>query len=224
MKKKTKEKIEKIVRDNYSEIANEFDKSRQKKLWPKLYEFKNLISNNQKILDIGCGNGRLINLFSNKKIDYLGVDQDNKLIELAKKNWPDYKFKLASLPNKLSGKYDLIFMIAVFHHIVGKDNRLKVLLNIKELMNENSFAIISVWNLRKIKKYLVFKTWFKSLFKEKIDYGDIFFDWNLKTKEKSLRYYHAFSKKELKKLVNKAGLKIEKIEADKHNIWLILKK
>ncbi len=224
MNKKTVKKIEQIVRDNYKEIANEFDISRQKKLWPKLYKYKNIIKDNSSILDLGCGNGRLISLFANEKIKYLGCDQEEKLINLAKKNWPKFEFKTCRLPSVPKGNFDYIFFIAVFHHVVGYENRLRTLINIKNIINNDSRVIISVWNLRRTKKALVYKTWFKGLFTEKVEFGDIFFNWNLKNKEKSLRYYHAFSKKELKKIVRKAGLRIEEIEEDKYNIWLVLKK
>ena len=58
-----------------------------------------------------------------------------------------------------------------------------------------------------------------------MDFGDILFDWkNAKGEQISRRYYHAFSKNELKKLAIRAGFKIEKLYKDKYNYYLILEK
>ncbi|PIX02803.1 SAM-dependent methyltransferase, partial [bacterium (Candidatus Gribaldobacteria) CG_4_8_14_3_um_filter_42_11] len=41
------------------------------------------VKDGDKVLDVGCGNGRLVKAFENKKISYLGVDNSEKLIKLA---------------------------------------------------------------------------------------------------------------------------------------------
>jgi len=51
------------------------------------------IENHQKILDLGCGNGRLLNFLKNKKIEYIGVDNSEKLLLEAQKQYPEYKQK-----------------------------------------------------------------------------------------------------------------------------------
>ncbi len=54
-----------------------------------------------------------------------------------------------------------------------------------------------------------------------MDFGDVVFPgFNAKSK----RYYHAFTKRSLKKIAKKADLKIEKIYKDKYNYYAILKK
>ena len=56
-------------------------------------------------------------------------------------------------------------------------------------------------------------------------FGDILFDWkNSQGKPISQRYYHAFTKRQLKKIIKIAGLEIEKIYKDKYNYYVILKK
>ena len=56
-----------------------------------------------------------------------------------------------------------------------------------------------------------------------MDFGDILFDWKNSQGEKtSKRYYHAFKKGELKRVIKKAGLKIEKIYKDKYNYYALL--
>ena len=55
-----------------------------------------------------------------------------------------------------------------------------------------------------------------------MDFGDVFWDWKAPSGEAvSKRYYHAFTKRELKKLARAAGLKIQKIYKDKYNYYLV---
>ena len=95
-------------------------------------------------------------------------------------------------------------------------------------MSDDGKIIIAVWNLWGQKKFkkLVFKfALLKLIKKNKMDIGDILFDWkNSKGEIVSRRYYHAFTKRELKKIIKKAGLKIEKIYKDKFNYYAVLKK
>ena len=63
----------------------------------------------------------------------------------------------------------------------------------------------------------------KLLNKNKMDFGDILFDWkNNQGNALSQRYYHAFTAKKLKKIAQKAELKIKKIYKDKYNYYLVL--
>lgn len=225
MKEATKKYLEEIVKNSYQETAFEFNLTRQKVIWPQLQKKADAVPDNSKILDLGCGNARLLKAFNNRKIDYLGCDQEKQLIEIARKNWPSHKFELCNFDEMPEEKFDYIFAIAVIHHIPSKEKRLEVLKKMKSRLNTNGKIIISVWNLRKSKTLLIFKTYFKQLFKKPVEFGDVLFPWK-KDQGKNLvtRYYHAFSKKSLKNLAKSAGFKIESLEEDKYNLWIELKK
>ena len=48
-------------------------------------------------LDLGCAIGNFINIINEikkKRFEYLGLDNQNKLINIAKKRFPNYNFKL----------------------------------------------------------------------------------------------------------------------------------
>ncbi len=223
MKESTRLKLKMIVESSYKETAEEFNLSRQKEIWPKLNEMASLVFSKAKVLDLGCGNGRLLKAFENKNISYLGCDQEEKLINIAKTNWPKHKFVISKIPDMPEGKFDYIFSIAVIHHIPGNKQRIEFLEKLKNNLNNQGKIIISVWNLRKSRPWLVYKSYLKNLFRLKLEYGDVLFPWK-KNHGKQLinRYYHAFSKNSLKKLAKKTNYKIEKIEEDKYNIWLVL--
>lgn len=231
MRKKTREKLLKIVKQNYSEIATDFDISRKKYLWPEMEKFSELVFDGAKILDAGCGNGRLLEAFNGKKVDYSGFDLSPKLIAFAKENYKEQEFfvddllKLENLPEK---KYDFIFLIAVILHIPDRNLRAEVLKKLADKLEPEGRIILSVWDFYGQKRFdeLVRKSETKRIFSfDGRERGDLLFLWTSgDAKSKSQRYYHAFKDKELKNLAKKAGLEIEEFYKSGKNIWLVLRK
>ncbi len=212
------------TKQDYEKIAESFSESR-KELWPELEELKKYIKDGEKILDLGCGNGRLFELFSaqgrpasgGKNIEYLGVDFSEKLVNRAKEKYGNY-FKVADILNLpfQDNYFDSIWSIAVLHHIPSEQLRLQALQEIKRILKTNGKLIMTCWNLYQLNYLkLLFKfTLIKLLRRNKLDFKDIFMPWkNTETQ----RYYHAFTKKELKKLFQKAGFKIEELRHLKRN-------
>ena len=109
----------KILEENkktYNEISDEFDQTRRK-YSSELEDLKKYIVPDEKILDLGCGNGRLYEIFSGENVDYTGVDFSENLIETARGKYGDH-FQVAdilSLPFS-SQYFDSVWSIAVLHH------------------------------------------------------------------------------------------------------------
>jgi SAM-dependent methyltransferase len=239
MNKITQKNLLDLVKRNYEEIAADFNTTREKVLWPEIEKLSGMVKDGDRILDAGCGNGRLFKAFGAKKIFYLGVDSSEKLIEKAEDNYElsikNYEckcqFKMLDILelNKLAEKdFDYIFSVAVLHHLPGKDLRIKALELMKNKLKPDGKIIITVWNLWSRYKFrkLIFKyACLKILSLEKIDFGDILFDWkNNRSEGVSRRYYHAFTKGELKKIASAAGLKVKELYKDKYNYYLVLGK
>ncbi len=230
MDKAIQKKLLTVVKNNYQQIAYEFSLTRDKALWPELLKLCELVKENDNILDVGCGNGRLWRALKNKNVKYTGIDNCSKLIQLAKKKYSndDVSFlidDIISLNNVPNNNFNIIFCIAVLHHIPGKKLRIEALQNLKKKLKKNGKIIITVWNLwqhPKHKNLIIKFALLKLLGKNKMDFGDIVFNW--KGKKSSQRYYHAFTKKGLIELAKKTNLHIEKIYKDKYNYYLILTK
>jgi SAM-dependent methyltransferase len=80
---------------------------------------KSNIAGNDKVLDAGCGYGRLAPLF--KKNQYTGVDFSPEMIEIAKRDNPEYEFMVESL-YKLpfeDGAFNVAFCVSIKDMIVG---------------------------------------------------------------------------------------------------------
>lgn len=230
MDKKYAEYLLEKTKEDYNLIAEDFSRTREKPLPEIKFLFDNYLISGERVLDLGCGNGRYFQFFAEKNVDYFGVDSSEKLIEIAKRRHPEGKFQLAEalhlpFPNNF---FDKIYSIAVLHHIPSKDFRLQFLKETHRILKSKGLLILTIWKLPRLKKYyLLFKyTILKFIGKSKLDWGDILVPWGEKVK----RYYHCFFKKELENLVKKSELIIKESgivkneKGNRQNIYLIAEK
>jgi ubiquinone/menaquinone biosynthesis C-methylase UbiE len=215
------EKILQQVKDDYNKIAEHFSQTRYAP-WSEFELFKQYIKTGQKVLDLGCGNGRLFfSYLKDFKVEYYGVDNSEKLIEIARKRIFNFQFSIFnkfSMPNFQIGEmtelpyqdnqFDVIICIATFHHLPTKNLRLKTLSEVYRILTPGGYLLMTNWHLWH-KPYL--KHFFNQ-FSQKLSLKDFFVPWKSPDGQiQCQRYYHAFSKSELRILFRKAGFKIEKI-------------
>jgi len=234
MNKDTQKELLNLVKTGYEQIAEEFNETRKKFLWSELVRLAGMVEDGDSVLDAGCGNGRLLEALKEKKINYLGVDNSGKLIELAKINGskfsvPNFRFQVADILelDKLnSEKFDHVFCIAVLQHIPGKDLQIEALRQMKNKLKSGGKIILSNWNLWSQKKIRtrIIKFALKKIFaRSKMDFGDVLFDWkNSRGEPVAKRYYHAFTGRSLYKVIKKAGFKKINIYRDMYNYYAIL--
>ena len=233
MKAQTRKELLDLVKANYTAIAADFARDRQRAFWPALVKIITDIVPSKlpsRVLDIGCGNGRLFKSLP-PAASYLGVDNSPELLAQAREANNDQRaaFKAGDILelNKLPEvNFSHIFAIAILHHLPGRQLQLEALKQLKSKLAPDGRLIITVWNLWPEPKYcrLIWRFWFlKLLGRNQMDFGDIIFDWH-GSKQASRRYYHAFRSQELKNLIRSAGLKTINFHKDRLNYYLILKK
>lgn len=76
----------------------------------------------EKVIDLGCGPGRLAQYLIKHDIDnYTGVDWSPKCIALANKEYPEYTWKVANLHDQklrdTYNDYDIFVLLEVLEHI-----------------------------------------------------------------------------------------------------------
>lgn len=73
-----------------------------------------------RLLDLGCGNGSLCSLLSEKGYDVTGIDSSDSGISFAESNFPDCKFIKGSvyeLPETLFQSFDAVIAADVIEHL-----------------------------------------------------------------------------------------------------------
>jgi ubiquinone/menaquinone biosynthesis C-methylase UbiE len=195
------------TKENYNLIAKEFSATR-KEIWEELKFLFNDLKEGEKVLDLGCGDGRWYKVFKDKKVDYFGIDNSEKLIEIAKENFPEAKFFVGDALNLPfpDNFFDRVYSIAVLHHIPSEVLRMKFLNEAKRVLKPQGKLVLTVWRfvqkdeIFRLVKYIILKI----LGISKLDFKDVFEPWG----KKVMRYYHCFSKRELENLVKEVGFEI----------------
>jgi 2-polyprenyl-3-methyl-5-hydroxy-6-metoxy-1,4-benzoquinol methylase len=186
-------KKEKIITGNY------FDKYSSKNILVKyamrkyFNTFEELLKEikAKKILEVGCGEGEIINYLKKKfpKAEYNGFEIENKLIKKLSKRFPKDKFERVFLDSSkfnLIKRYDLVLCLEVLEHIKAYDKSLENLASIKakhiiiSVPNEPFFRIANVLRFKYLKNlgntpghmnnfnYLKFKKIIKNKFPDKV--------------------------------------------------------
>lgn len=198
----------KLNKETYNKIARLFAQTRQY-LWDDLKPLSKYMKDNYKVLDLGCGTGRLYHLFKDfQGVEYVGVDQSEGQIEMAKEDFPNARHEVAEMTELPfgEGEFDIIYCIATFHHLPDEKSRIKSLEEMKRILKPGGRIIMTNWNLySKSVQKLVAKGKFKETGK-----GDYLIPWmNSEGEVLGERYYHGFSLEELEDLFKKTDLALE---------------
>jgi len=233
MREKHAKKLLNKTTSDYNLIASHFSSTRTHP-WREFELLLKYITPEDKVLDLGCGNGRFYELLRERMVDYVGVDSSEQLIQIAKQKYPDLEFRVTDaldLPFA-DDSFDKVVSVAVLHHIPSKKYRQKFMAEAGRVLKKGGILIITVWDLwkkKKIKK-MIFKYGLLKLFGlTKLDFKDILYPWkNSKGEVVTKRYFHCFKPEELKNLAENSGFKIKEIreigKSPRSNILLVAEK
>jgi len=199
-----------FVTNIYSKISNHFNKTRYH-TWPQIKNFVNSLKTNSIIYDIGCGNGRNMNI--RPDCTFIGYDNNKALLsQIENPNLLCFYGDNLSLPIN-DNSADAILSIAVIHHFSTHDRRVQALSELFRVLRPQGLALIYVWAHEQDK--------FRNHKK------DTLVHWNDQNSGKLFhRYYYLFSNKELDNLVTNHFPNVNIIESDIqcHNYYIICQK
>lgn len=213
------ERLIELNREFYTRFGDSFSATRHR-IQPGVRRVLEKLNGDEKILDLGCGNGEFARELArrNHRGSYLGVDFSLPLLRDAESQPNDFsaKFqqvdltKLSTFKEQLSivGGWSLITAFAVLHHIPSYELRLNILKTVHQLLNPNGQFIQSNWqflNSEKLKgRILPWKN--VAISESDLDAGDYLLDW--RSGGNGLRYVHHFSVNELAELANASRFQI----------------
>lgn len=226
MESKTITELNKINKDFYKTVFNDFDNSRNYFWagWEKLLPFIKAINKPVlKVLDVGCGNGRFGEFLikNSLKVEYTGLDNSAELLESAKtrlttspENTNSFHFHELDIVNDpdisilKDEQYDLVVSFGVFHHIPSFELRLQVVKKLQSILSEEGILAISLWQFTKSENLMnraVPKSELNTHVNDpsQLESGDYLLDW--KRGEMAVRYCHEVDEVEMKKLFDNAN-------------------
>jgi len=232
MKPELIDRLNQINRTFYSTFATSFSETRESAR--ELEVILPYIANGARVLDLGCGNGRVAKLVARHRrdVEYVGVDASEEQIsnfksQISRDDRLNTTFVVAditqlewidSLP--LSGAlfptgeglgmrvFDCVLLLAVLHHIPGNDVRARILRQARDLLAPQGRIVVSTWqfmdNERMRKKIVPWS--FAGIDERELEPGDALLNW--KRGGVGLRYCHWIGEDELRALAAQAGLSV----------------
>ncbi len=232
MKPELMERLNQINREFYSTFAESFSRTRPESA-RELERILPYIADGARVLDVGCGNGRMAAFLARqqRKVTYIGIDSSEALIARCKKQEasrraqdaflvvditrPDWTNSLLSQGEPPDGgrrpgmrRFDCILLLAVLHHIPASEVRARILRQVRQLLAPQGHVVISTWqfldNERMRKKIVPWSS--VEIDEQELEPGDALLHW--KRGGLGLRYCHWIGEDELRSLAAKANLKI----------------
>ncbi len=220
MDRASKEKLLNINRQFYADFASHFSATRGP-FQPGLERILPHVPDFCRLLDVGCGNGRLALWLESKEkhVEYVGVDSSRKLLEVARSSTADMRFVKprfveadvtsdgwsAALPAQC---FDVVTMISVLHHIPSFELRLRIFRDVAGLLEPGGKFILTTWQFLtspRMRKKIV--PWsLVGMADSDVEEGDYLLDW--RSGGVGYRYCHFVDEREIAKLAESAGFRL----------------
>lgn len=207
--------LEKNTRD-YDAIASAFSETRGL-VGETIQLFADQIPNDAHVLDVGCGNGRFLDAFAGRNIDYTGLDVSSRMIAQA-----EARNKGVQIPHRFvvgdmlalpfpDATFDAVIEVSALHHIPSDVFRTQAIREFARVLKPGGRLFLTDWNLwqpRMIYRYQLWNLVFDWALRGH-DRRDVYVLWKRGVDRPIRRYIHVFSLREVRNLIGGAGLSLE---------------
>ena len=237
MNAQLQERLLAINRDFYARFAQEFAGTRTVE-HANLSAIMPYLRNGVKLLDIGCGSGRVAERLDREKlaVEYLGVDVTPSFVASARSRAARLarvraEFQLLDITSagwteslRARQPFDVALAAAVLHHIPGFELRCAVLRAVRAMLRPGGILVLSNWQFqndpRLLKKVVAWDR--LDIDTRGLEEGDTLIDW--KRGGEGYRFCHLLTPAEVERAARQAGFAVlSQHTAERElNLWSIL--
>lgn len=201
-------------------FSQDFSASRQH-AWPEFQEFFPLLSKNDRVLDLGCGNGRLRKFIETNLIpegNYFGFDISEGLLKIARKDHPNDHFFRGDFSETLpfgADNFEVVVSIAAFHHLLTKKEQKALLSEIFRILKPGGKVFLTTWKIpekhfwKNLRNFSFWKSGWKNYL---VPFG----------RESHPRMYRLVPPKSIAKLAKKAGFSVVSRQLFRGKNWIVV--
>ncbi|KTG17064.1 class I SAM-dependent methyltransferase [Haloferax profundi] len=205
------------VRETYDRIASHFASTREYP-WPEVESFVTDATADgpaTRALDLGCGNGRHVELLSEHADDVVGLDVSRGLLDEATTRATDRGFDAGLVQGDASrlpfvdDAFDVAVYVATLHHLTPRASRVASLDELARVLTSDGRAVVSAWSTA------------HDTFDREEGF-DTTVDWTLPGGETVPRFYHIYSPDEFDADLAESSLTVVESEISSGNCYAIV--
>ncbi len=232
-----------INRQFYAACAADFDVTRAGawKGWIMLLPYMQIPAEAMRVLDVGCGNGRLgAFLMKRFPVVYHGIDFSEGLLDAARRTLAAYAQvtlearDLIEQPPDLSeqDRYHLVCAFGLLHHVPGAARREALIKSLAEQVQPGGMLVWTEWRFHEYERFRERVIATPADLLPEMEPGDFLLDWGGSagmSAELARRYCHYIDDAESERLIRASGLElVTTYRADGHtrdcNRYVILRR
>ena len=205
---------------HYDAFATDFSSTRQHE-WPEFQYAIQRLKKGDRVLDLGCGNGRLrkfLDIQLVPKGHYFGFDISENLLDLARQTNPEDHFFRGNFAERLpfgNDNFDVIVGIASFHHLLTKADQLACLSELHRVLKPHGHLVLTTWKLPQKHFWRNLKQpdfWLSRWKNYLVPFGA----------KKHPRFYRLVPDTELGRLLVKSGFEVLQSELVRGRNWVVV--
>ncbi|MEF8782018.1 MAG: class I SAM-dependent methyltransferase [Haloarculaceae archaeon] len=200
------------IREVYNDIAAHFSKTRAHP-WPEVEAFLDDSQPGGVGLDVGCGNGRHLEVLAGLTEQAVGVDLSRGILREAHARLENdaalVQGDAAALPIG-SGRVDIALYVAAIHHLPDREARRGSLNELARILAPDGCALVSAWSTA------------HDSFDAPVDADEGFdttVDWTLPDGETVPRFYHIYAPTEFDADLAASALTVEETTISSGNCY-----
>lgn len=199
----------KEVAECFDAIAEDYS-SKRKRPWSQLLK---PLEGARLFLDVGSGGGRHAAYLAGRGGEGVCLDIAKSMLKQAKGAGARLHLvrgDMRALPFR-EGSFDAVICIASIHHVPTRRVRVMAMLEVKRVLKPRGLLLITAWSRWRLSAlWRMLKAWVGGS-PRFFELGDVEVPWTYRGR-RYIRFYHLFTRGELRRLVEDAGLKVLKVE------------